>query len=152
MDTTRIRWQADKYAGFTGYVGSQESSLFQVWQSPCDGGNYVIGEWVLTGPLPGKLRERSHSHNPDDLKAEAERWLEEFASSLGAVFPDGPGDAITQKELAEALDHELDSSWVGGRELAVNVFRYARLRRRELGALRKLAPATPAPMAGEKET
>ena len=36
---------------------------------------------------------------------------------------------ITQDELAEALDSEqfgLNSSWVGGRELAVNVFDYFR--------------------------
>ena len=42
-------------------------------------------------------------------------------------------ESITQPELAEALDHELDSSWVGGRELAVNVFHYVRARRRERG-------------------
>jgi len=29
---------------------------------------------------------------------------------------------ITRAELAEAIEHELDSSWVGGRELAVNVW------------------------------
>jgi len=45
-----------------------------------------------------------------------------------------PG-TITREELAEALDSEqsgLDSSWVGGRELAVNVFAYVREHREPL--------------------
>jgi hypothetical protein len=33
-------------------------------------------------------------------------------------------ETITRAELAEALDHELDSCWVGGRELVVCVWAY----------------------------
>ena len=38
-------------------------------------------------------------------------------------------ETITREELATALDRELDSCYVGGKELAVNVFEYARAHR-----------------------
>ena len=38
-------------------------------------------------------------------------------------------ETITREELATALDRELDSCYVGGRELAVNVFEYVKAHR-----------------------
>ena len=40
-------------------------------------------DWMLTAELPGDARP---GNDLDELKAEAERWLERFVSSLGAVF------------------------------------------------------------------
>ena len=40
--------------------------------------------------LPGsdhRASEITQGASPEKLKAEAERWLEEFISSLGAIFP-----------------------------------------------------------------
>jgi hypothetical protein len=77
--TARIRWQDDRLGGFTGRVGTLKPWVFHVWRSPRD-----RGEWVLAARLPGTRRH--FGGDPDELKAEAERWLEEFASSLGASF------------------------------------------------------------------
>ena len=42
----------------------------------------------------------------------------------------GPApETITQAELAEAFEHEIDGCYAGGREFAVNVFAYVRERR-----------------------
>ena len=86
MTETRIRWEDDGNDGFSGYAGTLETRLFEVWQSPCDGGNYVLGEWLLTTALPVTCNRTPHSRDPDELKAEAERWLAGFVASLGAVF------------------------------------------------------------------
>jgi hypothetical protein len=84
----RIRWELDKYAGWIGYVSTLDASMFAVWPSPCDGGHYVLGDWVLTSqiPTPGIAGPYS-SPDPEALKAEAESLLEEFVTSLGAIFP-----------------------------------------------------------------
>ncbi len=89
--TGRIRWEGDGHGGFAGYVGTLEPWAFQLWQSPCDTGNYVLGDWVRLAAFPRADGTRSVSgKDPDVLKAEAERWLEEFVTSLGAVFPAEP--------------------------------------------------------------
>lgn len=87
--TNRIRWQETRPGTSLGYVGTLEPWAFQVWQSREDYDDVVLGEWVLSIQLPGALRERlPHGNDPEALKAEAERWLERFVSSLGAVFPE----------------------------------------------------------------
>lgn len=42
----------------------------------------------ITAEFPGLGRKNADSDDLEALKAEAERWLEEFVSSLGAVFPE----------------------------------------------------------------
>ncbi len=80
--TERIRWEPNGYDGFLGYVSTFDPWLFQLCPRP--------SRWELMCTLPGKLGANIYDTDPDALKAEAEHWLEEFVSSLGAVFPD-PG-------------------------------------------------------------
>ena len=76
----RVRWEDTKYGGLVGYVGTLETWVFQI-QRPV-----LAGErWVLTATFPGALND-VRGGTPDDLKAEAERWLEQFTASLGASF------------------------------------------------------------------
>ena len=69
--------------------------------------------WRLTAELPGLGRKNADSDNPDDLKAAAERWLEEFVSSLDASFePDARWSALKdyltkQVTNLEVLGHHL---------------------------------------------
>ncbi len=83
--TNRIRWTGSRDSpgdpAFTGHAGGLYA-LFKIWP-PEDPGD----EWLLTAALPGKEGERLYGF-PVDLKLEAERWLEEFVSSLGAIFPE----------------------------------------------------------------
>ena len=107
----RIRWHegpATSAVAFAGTVGTVAPSLFGVfkpWES--------MGETdhTLTTGLPGMGSKRFFG-TEEEVKAEAERWLTEFACSLGAVFPDvtlwgvrydGPGGVIQRySEEADA--------------------------------------------------
>ena len=92
-ETKRIRWEPTGHVGWTGHVGTLADWPFQIWDAASVGGG-----WQLDSSLPGHWRRTgTTSTDPDELKAEAERWLEEFVTSLGAVFPAGPG------EIREAL-------------------------------------------------
>jgi hypothetical protein len=76
--TERIHWKGERRT-FTGCIG--ETELFQIWGSG-DG-----DRWMLMSSLPGTLGEHPEAPAPDTLKAEAEKWLERFVVSLGAIFP-----------------------------------------------------------------
>jgi hypothetical protein len=91
MSEPRIRWHDEPVNGESmGSVGTLDPAVFRIWAPEEEG-----GEWLLTAAaLPGEAGKRRYGASPDDLKAEAERWLEEFVSSLGAVFPPVPGDAF----------------------------------------------------------
>jgi hypothetical protein len=79
----RIRWEVSPGAkSIIGYVGSLDLWEFQIWT----GGDGRV--WQLITQLPGMADARPESVDPEELKAEAERILREFAASLGAVFPD----------------------------------------------------------------
>ena len=93
MTETRIRWEPAKYGGWTGHVGTLDPWLFQIWQ--VDGPD---SPWRLDSALPGQFGY--HVDHPDTkaLKLHAERWLEEFAASLGAIFPDE--DRVTVNKTA----------------------------------------------------
>jgi hypothetical protein len=87
-ETTRIRWERTGY-GWSSSVGAVDDWPFQIW------GAVKVAEWRLKSALPGwptasPRPQHLFRDDPDELKAEAERWLEEFVSSLGAVFPDEP--------------------------------------------------------------
>ena len=86
--TPRIRWhdERDNLPKFTGRAGTSDADLFRVYEpdtrDDC---------WILISLLPGQNYRRftsSPGDGPEPCKAEAERWLEEFVSSLGAVFPE----------------------------------------------------------------
>jgi hypothetical protein len=77
--TDRIRWKPTRYGGWTGHVGTVGPWVFQVYSEN--------DAWWLSAQIPGVLGAMI-STGPDGAKAEAERLLERFVSSLGAVFPD----------------------------------------------------------------
>ena len=79
--TARIRWEPTKYGGWTGGTGTLDGWLFQVWKAPAP-----VGPWRLESGLPGNFWRIEDGDDPDELKAEAERWLAGFVASLGAVF------------------------------------------------------------------
>jgi hypothetical protein len=87
--TDRIRWEPAEHGGWIGYAGTLKPFIFQIheacaWKVPD-----LIDGLALASTLPGDLGHYVRGTDPDRLKAEAERWLEEFASSLGAIFPEG---------------------------------------------------------------
>lgn len=79
----RIRWRPETslVPGHAGHVGALDQALFRIY-----GPDSPDGEYMLTTALPGMEDCRSWGAE-DEVKAEAERWLTKFASSLGAVFP-----------------------------------------------------------------
>jgi len=93
MTETHIRWQSSGIA-FYGDVGTFNGRAFTIWRPGSmrsdDVGRLVtdLDEGVLVTQLPGMEDERYCSKDEKELKAEAERWLTRFVSSLGAVFPD----------------------------------------------------------------
>lgn len=85
----RIRWEPDGNGGFEGYAGTYGRHLFDVWRSPNDTGEVIVGEWVLASQMPRPVGSRTpHGNDLSLIQAEAERWLAEFVSALGAVFPE----------------------------------------------------------------
>jgi hypothetical protein len=87
--TAHIRWEQETPQDINGYVGTMDVPMFQLWRTPCDYGDVLIGDWVLSSGVPKLATHRLHSsRDVDALKAEAERWLEEFTASIGAVFPE----------------------------------------------------------------
>lgn len=80
--TDRIRWELSLNGNFDGYVGSMVAPMFEVHLAVRPAG--AIAPWALRSDL---LKGYSTGTDPDGLKAEAERWLEEYVTSLDAVFP-----------------------------------------------------------------
>ena len=81
--TARIRWEPgaeDSMTAWFGLVGTCGPHVFQIVKPVMRGDQHT-----LTSELPGQ-RFSKRDGDPDELKAEAERWLEAFASSLGASF------------------------------------------------------------------
>jgi hypothetical protein len=80
----RIRWDTEPGplgAAFTGSVGTLNWVTFSIF--------ITQGLHDLATSLPG-LKGRHFLGTESEVKAEAERWLTEFAASLGAVFPPPP--------------------------------------------------------------
>jgi hypothetical protein len=75
MTTTLIRWN-DTPSGSHGAFGPFSFIVSRV---------YSGGDWMLVAHVPGKERRRAGGGLPE-VKAIAESWLREFASSLGALF------------------------------------------------------------------
>lgn len=103
----RIRWETGQWDNLVGYVGTVEPWTFQIWHIRDD------GHWSLISSLPGMQNKDSYSYgdDPDALKAKAERWLEEFVSSLGAIFPEPPTPDPDCEECGFGLPrHDKDCS------------------------------------------
>lgn len=100
--SARIRWEPTKHGGWTGHVGTIKGFVFQVWKPT----HPEAEPYRLQSGLPGYFGRFKDSASPDELKAEAERWLSEFVSSLGAVFP----VHIRNKELFVPFADEDDAS------------------------------------------
>jgi hypothetical protein len=85
--TGRIHWErnddgATVTAAWEGSAGKIDEASFWIFE-PTDSEPW----WILTSTLPGQGRYRVHNDEAEALKRHAERWLAEFVSSLGAIFP-----------------------------------------------------------------
>lgn len=83
--TDRIRWHDEPSGGMaacTGSVGTLNPAMFHIWRPDAH-----CAEWQLTTRLHDMEQKHCYGGDPEELKAEAERWLEEFTASIGAVFP-----------------------------------------------------------------
>ena len=106
--TDRIRWEAGQFGNLVGYAGTVESWVFQVWHISDDEDSH----WSLISSLPDAQNwNAADPDDPEPLKAEAERWLERFVSSLGAVFPDD------EDEFSDEDDEWLEVTWAAGRRV-----------------------------------
>ena len=92
----RIRWEPLLGGNFDGYVGTRAEPVFKLFLATPG----TPTPWALRSEL---LEGYSTDTHPDELKAEAERWLEEFVSSLGAVFPPEPGENLPRQPLIHDL-------------------------------------------------
>ena len=98
--TTRINWRHDDAGNLFGYAGGTAWPLFTI--------DAPLGSlpWTLATCLPIPEAERGDgTGTPDELKAEAERWLAEFVTSLGASFPEDEVDPFGPDAW---LDHHPD--------------------------------------------
>lgn len=111
----RIRWEDnerrwDDGGSILGRAGTREDWLFQITQANNDPDDEAL---ALMLQLPGadhRASEITQGGSPEALKAKAEEWLEEFVSSLGAVF----GDAVAA-DLRSRAD-EMETYIEGGDE------------------------------------
>lgn len=89
----RIHWEDEEVTGNTiGRVGTIGSCVFVIYPAGPTPANVGAGGWRIISGLPGQSAWGLYRDDPEALKAEAERWLEKFVSSLGAVFPEWFGD------------------------------------------------------------
>lgn len=93
----RIRWEPTEPGSDDnfGYVGALDPAVFTIWAPRRDD-----EAWEVTSALPQLPGERHVGADREETMAEAERWLAEFVSSLGAAFPE---DEISDEFDAEAF-------------------------------------------------
>ena len=100
MNSARIRWERrGSLKDWTGYIGGE--MLFHIFTAGRD-----RATWAMVNSLPGMSDQIARGivaddPNADKLKAEAERWLEEFVVSLGAIFPDALREVIKMERDAQ---------------------------------------------------
>ena len=104
MSAERIRWELTEYGSWRGRVAAAEKFQFQLWRQPRS------ENWRLEVGFPGGFLRVASGVDPEGLKPEAERWLTEFVSSLGAVFPED------EYEFPE-YDEWLEVTWAAGRRV-----------------------------------
>lgn len=98
--TDRIRWHDEPSSGMaacTGSVGTLNPAMFHIWRPDAH-----CAEWQLTTRLHDMEQKHCYGGDPEELKDQAEHWLAEFTSSLGAVF----GDAVAADLRSRADDLE----------------------------------------------
>ena len=115
--TERIRWEPNDdgsrvTAAYEGYIGTIGEPLFFIFEPDARD-----PWWIMTSSLPGlpgagQAERREHGDDTDKLRAEAERWLMEFAASLGAVFP--PGPVVSRCECGGVASHRHGCRWRQG--------------------------------------
>jgi hypothetical protein len=94
--TARIRWERvdGTVTSWFGYVGSHKGPLFQILHPVArkPDARTLFHKWALAATFAqDEVRYPETAEGAQSaLKAEAERWLERFVSSLGASFPDEP--------------------------------------------------------------
>lgn len=79
-----IRWEDNGFSGYLGYVGTMPDWFCQIWKPALDGDDWVLQRAAMAGRV-GKVR---YGSSAGELKSAAEELLREFASSVGAVFPE----------------------------------------------------------------
>jgi|SRR5579859_3407133 len=142
----RIRWEPVE-GGMDGYVGAVVPPPFTIHCA-----NLSYADWMLTAELPG---DAVSGNDLDELKAEAERWLERFVSSLGAIFPEA-GRVIVNEAALDAFVSEADSVRTQrDQEFCCSTAEYQASDAEFKALVDALnitaAPGTSAPRAGEKE-
>jgi hypothetical protein len=112
----RIRWE-DEPGGYAvtedGFIGPAELNwrAFRIWRPDLR----VDPRPFLTSDLHGQARRQVHG-TLDELKAAAERWLQEFVTSLGAVFPDRLREAVTaERDRRSKAALAVDPEWAAER-------------------------------------
>ena len=123
MTETRIRWEPTEPGSDDsfGYAGTLDPAVFTIWAPRRDD-----EAWEVTSALPQLPGERHAVTDREEAVAEAEHWLEEFVSSLGAVFPE---PAFEFDEDAEPIEVRFaagrrvryahsDAGWPGEKEHA----------------------------------
>jgi hypothetical protein len=103
----RIRWAEDPVLHvWSGHVGTLAAQLFAIAAPLLETQGYL-----LMSRLPGMDFSCSRPAL-EEAQAEAERWLEEFVSSLGASFPAGP--VISRCECGGLASHRHGCRWRQG--------------------------------------
>ncbi len=119
--TKRVRWRAgdrDEIVAWFGYAGTVNTCLFQILR-PLKNGTpgHRFDDWALCATFPG-ARSARYAYSleapqaVEELKEQAERWLEEFAASLGASFR---SQATTDVERVEGAANVLERRYPGTR-------------------------------------
>ena len=113
----RIRWHDHTsssiiYAiAWTGYVGTIEEPAFKIYRP-----DELHARWLLSVRFATAGCEFFYADSDDELKERAERWLEEFVSSLGAVFPDRLREAVTaERDKRSKAALAVDPEWAAER-------------------------------------
>ncbi len=100
----RIRWEAAHEKSVTAYFGyaGTPTWLFQILRPVFKGEPHALTTMLPGWPLQPEAGTFSSAvyGTPDELKAEAERWLKEFVLALGAVFPGEDGEPLEVKYAA----------------------------------------------------
>lgn len=102
-ETGRIRWEPNADGDvLMGYIGSRPGIAFRIYAP-----DHQNCQWLLSVRLVADAKfiyasDRDEAKAIPELKNRAERWLEEFTSSLGAIFGVPDCSAVTR---FETIDH-----------------------------------------------
>lgn len=94
MTEPRIRWEEALDGETIGYIGTLPLPAFRIYSPDAAHGNWLLSIRLAPG------NEFVYGASMDELKAEAERWLAGFVSSLGAVFFEPADDEKTAATAA----------------------------------------------------